>query len=161
MLQALEEAQAGNMALAQEVKTLKADNVNLQMRLARAHNSRDSNESDAESSVNKADATSASKLAEEVRKFGKHHVILYTISLTHEAFGSDKPSFRFDDPIRYSNVDNIDLGATAELYASIPTKFHQYLSTVSSVADEVSILRVRTQALPAYHCQHMYSLLEG
>ena len=129
------------MALAQEVKMLKANNVNLQMRLAKAQNPQDPNESDAESSV-KADTASAAKLAEEVRKFGKRHVILYAISLTHEAFGSSKPSFRFDDPLRYSNVDNIDLGATAELYESIPTKFHQFLSTVSSVADEVSILRI-------------------
>jgi hypothetical protein len=148
------------MALTQEVKTLKADNVNLQMRLARAQNSRDPNESDAESSVKSNAATgSAAKLAEEVRKFGKRHVILYTISLTHEAFGSSKPLFHFDDPIRYSNIDNIDLGATAELYASIPTKFHEYLSTVNSVAEEVSILR--TQALQAYPCQRMYSLLKG
>jgi hypothetical protein len=143
LYKALEEAQAGNIALAQEVKTLKADNVNLQMRLARAQNSHDPNESDTESSINKAEATSAAKLAEEVRKLGKRHIILYTISLSHEAFGFSKPSFQFDDPIRYSNVDNIDLGATAELYASIPTKFHEYLSTVSSVADEVSMLRTR------------------
>ena len=134
------------MALAQEVKTLKADNVDLQMRLARAQNSQDPNESDAENrAVN--DAASASKLAEEVRKFGKRHVVLYAISLTHEAFAngseSGKPPFEFDDPIRYSNVDNIDLGATAELYASIPTKFHEYISTVSSVAEEVSILRTQ------------------
>lgn len=126
------------------------------MRLARSQNPQDPNENDAESSVNKANAASAAKLAEEVRKLGKRHVILYSISLTHEAFGSSKPSFRFDDPIRYSNVDNIDLGATAELYASIPAKFHQYLSTVSSVADEVSILR--THELRAYHC---HSLLKG
>jgi hypothetical protein len=65
---------------------------------------------------------------------------LYTISLTNDAFGPSKPSFQFDNPIRYSNVDNMDLGATAELYASVPTKFHQYLPTVASVADEVSIL---------------------
>ena len=120
------------------------------MRLAKAQNLRDPNESDTESSVNKADATSAAKLAEEVRKLGKRHVILYTISLTHDAFGSSKPSFSFDDPVRYSNVDNIDLGATAELYASIPSKFHQYLSTVTSVADEVSILIDRTRALQSY-----------
>ena len=152
------------MALTQEIKILKADNVNLQMRLARAQNSRDDrrdpNESDAESSVNKSDAASAAKLAEEVRKLGKHHVILYTISLTNEAFGSSKPLFQFDDPIRYSNVDNIDLGATAELYASIPTKFHQYLSTVNSVADEVRILGTQALQAQAYLC-HMYSLLKG
>jgi hypothetical protein len=139
---------------------LKADNVDLQMRLSRAQNSQDSNEGDAESSVTDANAASAAKLAEEVRKLGKRHVILYTISLAHEAFKSSKPLFRFDDPIRYSNVDNIDLGATAELYASIPAKFHQYLSTVSSVADEVSII-LGTQALEAYHFQHVYSLLKG
>lgn len=69
------------------------------------------------------------------------------ISLTQEAFGPSKPLFQFDDPIQYSNVDNIDLGATAELYESIPTKFHQYLLTVSSVADEVSILINSTQVL--------------
>ena len=70
------------------------------MRLTRAKNSPDPNESDAESSVHKADVTSAAaRLAEEVRKFGKRHVILYTISLSHEAFKSMKPSFRFDDPI--------------------------------------------------------------
>jgi hypothetical protein len=143
------------MALAQEIKTMKAENVNLQMRLAN-RNIQDPNESDAE---NRANAASAAKLAEEVRKLGKRHVILYAISLTHEAFGSSKPWFQFDDPIRYANIDNIDLGATAELYASIPAKFHEYLSTVSSVADEVSILR--TQASQAYHCQHVYSLLKG
>ena len=79
-----------------------------------------------------------------LQAFGKRHVILYAITLSSEAFGSGKPSFQFDDPIRYSNVDNIDLGATAELYASIPGKFHQYLSSVSSVADEreVSVLRI-------------------
>jgi hypothetical protein len=129
---------------------LKADNVDLQMCLSRAQNSQDSNEGDAESSVTDANAASAAKLAEEVRKLGK----------PHEAFKSRKPLFRFDDPIRYSNVDNIDLGATAELYASIPAKFHQYLSTVSSVADEVSII-LGTQALEAYHFQHVYSLLKG
>jgi hypothetical protein len=146
------------MAFAQEIKTLKADNVDLQMRLAKARNTQDPNESDAESS---ADAASAAKLAKEVCKLGKRHVFLYTISLSPEAFQPSKPSFRFDDPIRYSNVDNIDLGATAELYASIPAKFHQYLSTVSSVADEVSILRTLNQALQAFHCQHVYSLLKG
>jgi hypothetical protein len=141
------------MALAQEVKTLKADNVDLHMRLAaRAQNPQYPNESEVESksSANKDDAARAAKLAEEVRKFGKRHVILYTISLTNEAFGLEKPSFQFDDPIRYSNVDNIDLGATAELYASIPPKFHDYLSTVSSVADEVSILRTQAFKLPTY-----------
>ena len=147
------------MSLVQEVKMLKVNNVNLQMCLARAQNSWDSNESDAESSVNKADATLAAKLAEEVHKLRKRHIILYSISLTHEAFGCDRPSFQSDDPIQYSNVDNIDLGATAKLYASIPTKFHQYLSTISSVSDEVSILR--TQALQAYQCQIVYSLLKG
>jgi hypothetical protein len=141
------------MVLAQEVKTLKADNVNLQMRLAKTQNLQDPNETEAESSANNANPTSAAKLAEEIRKLGKRHVILYSISLTHEAFKSadSKPSFRFDDPIRYSNVDNIDLGATAELYASIPTKFHEYLSTIPSVADEVSLLR--TQAMQTYHYQ--------
>jgi hypothetical protein len=141
------------MALAEEVKTLKADNVNLQMRLARSQNSR---ESDGESS----DAASAAKLAEEVRKFGKRHVILYTISLAHEAFRSSKPLFQFDDPIRYSNVDNMELGATAELYASIPSKFHQYLSTVSTVADEVST-STQDSCIATYPCQHVYSLLKG
>jgi hypothetical protein len=132
------------MALAQEVKTLKAENVDFQMRLAKARNTQDPNESDADSN-----AASAAKLAKEVGKLGKRHVILYAISLSPEAFGVSKPSFRFDDPIRYDNVDNIDLGATAELYASIPAKFHQYLSTVSSVADEVSILMTLNQALQA------------
>ena len=127
------------MALIQEIKALKADNVDLQMRLARARNTQDPDESDAESGANTA---SAVKIAKEVCKLGKRHVILYAITLSSEAFGSGKPSFQFDDPIRYSNVDNIDLGATAELYASIPGKFHQYLSSVSSVADEVSVLRI-------------------
>ena len=113
--------------------------MDLQMRLARARNTQDPEESDAESGAN---AASAAKLAKEVCKLGKRHVILYAISLSTEAFRSEKPSFRFDDPIRYSNVDNIDLGTTAELYASIPGKFHQYLSSVSSVADEVSVLRI-------------------
>src|SRR6266567_3369249 len=85
------------MALAQEIKALKADNVNLQMHLARAQKSQDPNESDTESSSSKADPTSAARLTEEIRKLGKRHTILYAISLTHDAFGSAKPLFEFDD----------------------------------------------------------------
>ena len=50
--------------------------------------------------------------------------------------------------------DNIDLGAMAELYACIPGKFNQYLSSVSSVADKVSMLRILNHIQAAnFHCQ--------
>ncbi|KAF8812140.1 hypothetical protein BYT27DRAFT_7207977 [Phlegmacium glaucopus] len=117
---ALKEAQARSIALSQEIKALKAANVDLQMRLAKSHKPQCSNESDPESSGGKANAVDAAKLGKEICKLGKRHVILYSVFLTHDAFGSN----------------NIELGPTAELYASIPAKFHQYLSTISSVADE-------------------------
>lgn len=125
------------------------------MRLAKGQNSQDPNESDAESSK------AAAKLAEEVCKLGKHHIIMYTISLTQEAFESSKPLFRFNDPIQYSNINNIDLGATAELYASIPTKFHQYISTVSSVANEVSILRSQDSGIASLSLLTCIQFIKG
>jgi hypothetical protein len=65
------------MALAQELKALMADNVNLQMCLARAQKSQDPNYSDAKPSSTKANAA-AMKLAKEIGKLGKRHVILYS-----------------------------------------------------------------------------------
>ncbi|KAF8956123.1 hypothetical protein BDZ97DRAFT_1758592 [Flammula alnicola] len=75
-----------------------------------------------------ADQDPASPVTEEIRKLGRHFQIFFTpYVVDSSAFVRPCPDFSSDDPARYANPANQALGITAELYESIPAKFHKVM----------------------------------
>ena len=79
-----------------------------------------------------------SVMHDRIRKLGKFYTVIYSTTIDASAFQETIPDFEHDDPVRYINDENIELGPTAELYACIPETLQQYISTIPSFAQEVS-----------------------
>jgi hypothetical protein len=72
------------------------------------------------------------RLWDEIKKVAKHYQLFVSPFFEPDLLSVAPPNFKSDDIIRYKNPDNQSLGKTAELYETVPEKYHFLMSVAQS-----------------------------
>lgn len=67
-------------------------------------------------------------IAADIKKLGQNFGLFVNPFLDVSIFSAPRPHFTSDNPQRYDNAQNILAGLTAELYESVPVRYHDVMS---------------------------------
>lgn len=76
------------------------------------------------------------RLWEDIKKLARHFQLFGSPFFSSDLLSVAPPDFKSDDPIHYSNPDYQVLGKTAELYESVPEKYHYFMSVAQSTKSD-------------------------
>lgn len=133
-----------------ENQTLQAQLANSEMKFIGKSKVRKSAKSraTAEQASTPQEAEASERLWDEIKKVAKHYQLFVSPFFDPELLSVAPPDFKSDDIVRYRNPDNQSLGKTAELYETVPRKYHFLMSVAQShKTDNTFITHVSSSSL--------------
>ncbi|KAF8173262.1 hypothetical protein BJ912DRAFT_932051 [Pholiota molesta] len=117
-----------------ENQTLRAQLANSEMKFIGKNKVRKSAKSraTAEQASTHQEMEATERLWDEIKKVAKHYQLFVSPFFEPDLLSIAPPNFKSDDIIRYKNPDNQSLGKTAELYETVPEKYHFLMSVAQS-----------------------------